>query len=375
MVKSIFIALLLLLLVVSCGNDDRKVIIEGEISNLESPFIISSFHTSDSIIIDTISVNNKGKFSYSHYVDTNEILTLYFNDFHSSTVLFIEKRINKIKLKGDAILPDLIEVKGGDINNDLSFFKKENETILKQRSLLISKFEDEDSIPVNSIKIISEKEKIALLNSLNHELAQNVEDFILQNPDKISSVILINEFFKNNENPKTLERVLEYLEGDVLDFPLTKKLIEYNRKLLLSAEGALMPFFQLTDIDGKTINSNDFKYKFLLISFLSANNEESNENLKILKDEYSNLNKDSIEFVSIYIDSDTFPILNNETDSIPWKIIIENESWGSKIVDTYNIHYAPFNILINPQSIIETRDVPINEIKNLISSKTDKSKS
>lgn len=374
MVKSIFIALLLLL-VVSCNNDDRKVIIEGEISNLESPFIISSFHTSDSIIIDTISVNNKGKFSYSHYVDTNEILTLYFNDFHSSTVLFIEKGINKIKLKGDAILPDLIEVKGGDINNDLSFFKKENETILKQRSLLISKFEDEDSIPVNSIKIISEKEKIALLNSLNHELAQNVEDFILQNPDKISSVILINEFFKNNENPKTLERVLEYLEGDVLDFPLTKKLIEYNRKLLLSAEGALMPFFQLTDINGKNLNSNDFKNKYLLISFLSANNEESNENLKILKDEYSNLNKDSIEFVSIYIDSDTFPILNNETDSIPWKIIIENESWGSKIVDTYNIHYAPFNILINPQSIIETRDVPINEIKNLISSKTDKSKS
>lgn len=374
MVKSIFIALLLLL-VVSCNNDDRKVIIEGEISNLESPFIISSFHTSDSIIIDTISVNNKGKFSYSHYVDTNEILTLYFNDFHSSTVLFIEKGINKIKLKGDAILPDLIEVKGGDINNDLSFFKKENETILKQRSLLISKFEDEDSIPVNSINIISEKEKIALLNSLNHELAQNVEDFILQNPDKISSVILINEFFKNNENPKTLERVLEYLEGDVLDFPLTKKLIEYNRKLLLSAEGALMPFFQLTDINGKNLNSNDFKDKYLLISFLSANNEESNENLKILKDEYSNLNKDSIEFVSIYIDSDTFPILNYETDSIPWKIIIENESWGSKIVDTYNIHYAPFNILINPQSIIETRDVPINEIKNLISSKTDKSKS
>lgn len=374
MVKSIFIALLLLL-VVSCNNDDRKVIIEGEISNLESPFIISSFHTSDSIIIDTISVNNKGKFSYSHYVDTNEILTLYFNDFHSSTVLFIEKGINKIKLKGDAILPDLIEVKGGDINNDLSLFKKENETILKQRSLLISKFEDEDSIPVNSINIISEKEKIALLNSLNHELAQNVEDFILQNPDKISSVILINEFFKNNENPKTLERVLEYLEGDVLDFPLTKKLIEYNRKLLLSAEGALMPFFQLTDINGKNLNSNDFKDKYLLISFLSANNEESNENLKILKDEYSNLNKDSIEFVSIYIDSDTFPILNNETDSIPWKIIIENESWGSKIVDTYNIHYAPFNILINPQSIIETRDVPINEIKNLISSKTDKSKS
>ena len=374
MVKSVFIALLLLLFI-SCDNDDRKIVVEGEISNIESPFIISSFYTSDSIIIDTIPVNNKGKFSYIHYVDTNEILTLYFNDFHSSTVLFIEKGVNKIKLKGDAILPDLIEVKGGEINNDLTFFKKENETILKQRSLLISKFDDEDDIPINSINIISEKDKIALLNSLNHELVQNVEDFILHNPDKISSVILINEFFKNNENPKTLERVLEYLKGDALTLPLTKKLTEYNRKLMLSAEGALMPYFQLTDIDGENFNSNDFKNKYLLISFLSANNEESKENLKILKDEYSKLNKDSIEFLSIYIDSDTFPILSNENDSIPWKIVIENESWGSKIVDNYNIHYAPFNILVNPQSIIETRDVPINEIKNLINSQTDKSKS
>ena len=58
------------------------------------------------------------------------------------------------------------------------------------------KVDDEDSIPVNSVNIISQKEKLALLNSLNHELSQNVEDFILLNPDKISSVILINEFLK-----------------------------------------------------------------------------------------------------------------------------------------------------------------------------------
>ena len=371
MARSIFITILLLLFI-SCDNE-KKILIEGKISNIDSSFVISTHHTLDSIFIDTITINRKGEFSFFHDVDTNEIITLYFNNFHSSTELFIEKGIKKIKLKGDALLPDLIEIKGGDINNDLTLFKKENEAILKQRSLLVLKVDDEDSIPVNSVNIISQKEKLALLNSLNHELSQNVEDFILLNPDKISSVILINEFFKNSENPKSLERVLGHLKDDVLDFPLTKKLIALNKKLMLSTEGAQMPFFELTDIDGKQITSNDFKNKYLLISFYSASNGKSKENLNILKDKYASLNKDSIEFLSIYIDSDTLPILNNKSDSIPWKIVLEDESWGSEIVDTYNINYTPFNILVNPQGVIETRDIPVNEIKNLINLQTDKS--
>ena len=164
MVRSIFITILLLLFI-SCDNE-KKILIEGKISNIDSSFVISTHHTLDSIFIDTITINRKGEFSFFHDVDTNEIITLYFNNFHSSTELFIEKGIKKIKLKGDALLPDLIEIKGGDINNDLTLFKKENEAILKQRSLLVLKVDDEDSIPVNSVNIISQKEKLALLNSL-----------------------------------------------------------------------------------------------------------------------------------------------------------------------------------------------------------------
>ena len=251
MLNSILTILLFLVLFISCNNDDKRVLIQGEVLNLTSPYIISSYHNTDSIVIDTITVNKNGKFSYVQSIDSNRLVTLYFNDYHSSTVIFTEQGIKKIKLKGDAILSDLIEIKGGTINNNLSFFKKENETILKQRCLLISKFDDDKSGNINSNNIISEKEREAILNSLNHELAQKVEDFILLHPEKISSVILINDFFKNNENPKTLDRVLEYLKDDASNYPLTQKLKRHNKKLLLSAEGADMPYFQLIDKTGK----------------------------------------------------------------------------------------------------------------------------
>ena len=375
MVKSILSLLLFSLVFYACHRDNNKLVIEGELTNLTNPYVIASYRVSDTIRLDTIFVDKNGKFSYTQTIDTATFLTFYFNDFSSSTIVFSDKGVNKIKMKGDVIFSDLIEIKGGEINESLTTFKLQNETLLKHRSLLMSKKNLEVDSLENSLNIISDKEQIASLNSLNHELSQKVEEFIISNPDKISSVILINEFFKNNENPETLNRVLEYLEDDALKSPLTLKLKNHNQKLMLSAEGAKMPSFKLKDDKDKSIESSDFENKYLLISFLSFKSDKTIENIKILKDEYKLLDKKDIEFLSIYIDSDTLPIINHSIDSIPWSIVIEDKSWGSDIIDIFNVHYLPFNILIDPKGIIVTRDVPISDIKNIINSTTDKSKS
>ena len=375
MIKSILSLLLFSLVLFSCQKDDNKLVIEGELSNLTTPYFLASSRVSDTIRIDTVYVDEKGKFSYIQHVDTSTIFTFYFNDFNSSTIVFSDKGVNKIKLKGDAKLSDLIEIKGGRINEDLSLFKKENETLLKQRTLLMKKMEFETDSLLNSASFsILEKEETATLNSINHQLSQNVEEFIASNPDRIASVVLINEFFKNNENPETLNRVLGYLKGDALLFPLTYKLKNYNEKLMLSSEGATMPHFKLKVTDDEYIESSDFEDKFLLISFLSSSGDASRENVKILRDTYSSLDTIDINFLSIYIDSDSLPIKNLLLDSIPWKVIVEDESWGSDIVNAFNINYLPYNILIDSVGKIITRDIPVSDVKNLIDTKTKKSK-
>ena len=375
MIKSILSLLLFSLVLFSCQKDDNKLVIEGELSNLTTPYFLASSRVSDTIRVDTVYVDEKGKFSYIQHVDTSTIFTFYFNDFNSSTIVFSDKGVNKIKLKGDAKLSDLIEIKGGRINEDLSLFKKENETLLKQRTLLMKKMEFETDSLLNSASFsILEKEETATLNSINHQLAQNVEDFIASKPDRIASVVLMNEFFKNNENPETLNRVLGYLEGDALLFPLTYKLKNYNEKLMLSSEGATMPHFKLKVNDDEYIESSDFEDKFLLISFLSSSGDASRENVQILRDTYSSLDTIDINFLSIYIDSDSLPIKNILLDSIPWKVIVEEKSWGSDIVDAFNINYLPYNILIDSEGKIITRYIPVSDVKNLIDTKTKKSK-
>ena len=373
MVKSALSLLLLSLVLFSCQKDDNKLVIEGELLNLTAPYVIASSRVSDTIRVDTILVDKKGRFSYTQNVDTITIFTLYFNDFNSSTLVFSDKGVNKIKIKGDASLSDLIEIRGGEINENLTLFKKKNEILLKQRTLLMNKVDYQVDSLSNSATAISEKEETATLNSLNHELSQNVEDFIVSNPNKISSVILINEFFKNNENPETLNRVLGYLEGEALSFPLTFRLKNYNQKLMLSAEGIKMPYFKLKVDDDEYVESSDFKNKYLLLSFLSSNGDESRENVEILKNLYTSLDTTEFEFLSVYIDSDTLPVQNIAVDSIPWKIVVEDKSWGANIIDAYNINYLPFNVLIDPEGKIVTRDIPVSDVKDLIKSKTEKS--
>ena len=371
MMKSILSLLLFSLALFSCQKEDNRLVIEGELSNLITPYVIASSRVSDTIRVDTIYVDKKGKFTYIQNVDTSIIYTFYFNDFESSTLVFSDKGVKKIKMKGDANLSDLIEIKGGDINEKLTEFKKENEILLKQRTLLMKKGDYEKDSLSNSATVISEKEETATLNSLNHELAQSVEEFIITNSDKISSVILINEFFKNNENPETLNRVLGYLDGDALNFPLTYKLKNYNQKLMLSAEGATMPYFKLKVGEDEYYESSDFKNKYLLLSFLSSNGDESIENIEVLNEVYTSLDTTDFEFLSIFIDSDSLFIKNISSDSIPWKFFIENKRWGSDIVDAYNINYLPFNVLIDPDGKIITRDIPVSDVRDMVKNKTD----
>ena len=344
----------------SCKKGKPKVIIKGDISNLEVPYVLATHFSADTLAIDTIKVSGKGHFRYVIPIDTLTSFTLYFNNFNTSTVVFADKG-QKIMLNGDANLPDLIQVKGNEINEDLSIFKKENSALLEQRSQIVNNSK-KDAKTNKVVGVLNEADKIAKINSLNHELMQRAEAFIKANPEKMASVILINEFFRDNENPQSLERALGYLKGNALESPLAVDLKIYLEELKQSAEGAYIPYFQLTDLQNKTILSSDFKGKYLLISFLSAGDSESREVIKILKKEYEQLNKDSVKFMSVFIDSDIYPISTIKNDSIPWTTVAEKKSWASDIVKTFHVEFVPYNILITPDGKIKNRNISAIDI-------------
>src|SRR5690554_57880 len=350
--------------IASCKNEGG--VIKGEILNLDSPYILASYFAADSLVIDTISVGNKGKFKYPIDVDTLTTFSLYLNDYESAAVVFADED-QKLTVKGDARFSDLIRINGNDINDDLTSFKTENQELLMQRGQLLNNQREVNENDTSFNSSINRHEEMGKLNSLNHELTLKAEERIKENPTKLSSLILISNFFMNSDNFAALERVLGYLQGDVTKTAMAVSLNAYSDKLSRSAEGESMPYFQLTDDEGNRIQSSDFSGKYVLLSFISTTGIKSRETVELLKNAYDHLQRDSVEFITIYIDSESHPVEYVESDSIPWTVVAEKRSWGADIVDNYNVQYVPFNILISPDRTIQVRNIAaqgiVDEIK------------
>lgn len=360
----ITIIIIYLLFAFSCNNGNETVI-KGEISNLNNPYILATHVSADSLIIDTIAVDDRDRFNYQINIDTLTSFSFYMNNYESATVIFADKG-QKVTVRGDAHFPDLINVSGNEINNDLTAFKMANQDLLKQRGQLLVNLQLDKSTDSAGNNALSRNVDISNLNLLNHELTLKAEEYIIENPSRLSSLILVSNFFMNSDRPKSLERVLGYLEGDVAETNIAQRLYSYSEKLNRSAEEAALPYFQLTDKDGESINSHDFTGKYLLLSFLSTVDKESRETVELLKEEYEVLSEDSVQFLSVYIDADLYPINYVEQDSIPWAIVPEERGWGSDIVDLLNIQYIPFNLLIGPDGTIILRNVPAQNVAETI---------
>ena len=204
------------ILLFSCGNNKDTVVLKGDISNLENREILISYIAADTLAIDTITSNSRGKFTYKNSIDTLTVFSLYFNNQSSSVMVFADPD-DKISIKGDAQTSDLIKVNGNEINNELTSFKESNKDLLQQRILLLQNLKEEkDKNPTTNDRILADADEIARINSFNQELVLNAEEYVKKNPDKMSSLILINEFFANSENPQGLQRVLDYMQGDIL---------------------------------------------------------------------------------------------------------------------------------------------------------------
>ena len=361
-----YILVIICILLFSCKDNKNSITLKGDISNLDNPEVLISYFAADTFAIDTIMSDKRGQFTYKNKIDTLTVFSLYFNNQSSSVMVFANPN-EKISIKGDAQISDLIKVNGNEINNELSLFKESNKDLLQQRALLLRNLKEEkNSNPTSNDRVLANADEVAKINSYNQELTLNAEEYVKKNPTKLSSLILINEFFANSENPNGLGRVMEYLQGDILKTKMGLNLKTYSEKINRSAEGTSMPYFRLVDKSGDTIQSYDYRGKYLLLSFISTTGIDSRETIKTLKQTYKTLNKDSVKFISIYIDSDIYPISYIENDSIPWTVVPEKKSWASDIVEAYNIEFIPNNILISPAGIINDRNVPAIAVENAL---------
>lgn len=350
------------LLATSCSQPTDQYVVNGKLENVKDTIFFAARESGDSLHVDTVRVNKKGEFSFSGLVDTLTVVSLYFKESAASPYVLVDKGWS-VEMKGDITLPDLIETKGGTINDDLTKFKKENQALLKSRSTLIQLKADQSSVKSDTV---TSKEHILELKNVNFELLNIASDYVKNNPTKIASVILINNFFKSEETLERLTTALDQLKGEAYDFPLAAQLREYKAQVSKSAVGSTAPAFQLVDTNGKKRQMNEFRGKYVLLSFVSTTCGLCREMQPIVAKEYDILKKEkmNIEFVSIIKDVEETPLTKQDTKSMKWVVLPEYGGWSSVVFEDYNIKELPYSILVSKDGKILERNVTMFNLKN-----------
>lgn len=355
----------LILTVVSCKSGaENEVEVKGRIKNITESFFLLTRESKDSLVVDTIAVDTEGNFSFKIPVDTLTMASVYFND-KTRYSFFVLNKGEDVDIKGDAKQPGLLDIQGGNVNNELTEFRKKNSELLKKRMNLLEMIADTTSIS-DSVYINKKNDYLSELTNINFEMTNVAADYVKANPEKISSVFIINSYFKDETFIPRLDECLELLKGTAATFPLASELKAYSDNVKKSQEGASAPYFLREDVNGANFTPTSQLSKYLLLTFVSTESPVFDDFMEVMSEMYADLKKkkENIEFVTILLDSEEKALTAEQEKRINWKLIVEKGGWSSEILELYNVKELPYNILLSPKGKILRRNIPAYVIED-----------
>jgi peroxiredoxin len=360
-----YIYLFLLALVVFSCEDKDSYTIEGNIKGLQNPvlYIVSD----NDLRIDTV-IAKSGKFTYRGLSQTVEPLLINMEEKSVWITLWVQNG-EKYTLTGDANYPELIMVKGGEINKLLTDFKTENLSLIKERCDLRD-------------KIISRMEESAELNTYNDAqfslqiknidqiLKTRAQDFVEANPSSIAALVIINDYILDIENASDIQPFLELLTDDVRANPLYNKLQMLCSRDLQTKAGQPALNFIIKNTQNDTISLETFKDKYLVMTFASSQCEYCIPDYEELINIRKNFPEKDLAVLTISLDENKEDWNNfAKENEINWTQAVDSVGWASEIASLYNVLSLPCNYLIDKEGIIIGSKLQVDSIQTILTEK------
>lgn len=340
----------------SCNNKNIYQI-EGRLSNFDNTSLYAVYESSEGNMIDTVLCDEKGQFSVTHAQDENiHVITFYYN--HRTQWFSVYPETGKpIQIKGDANYPELLQIKGGRINNKLSEFKKKAATLLKEQA----------DLPNRNGNTLENGEGAAQLANIRHELRRIAQDFIARNPNEEASAVLIAEHFTDPDDMMQTEELLKLLTPELDDFFIVKKLKSEIDKAKMTMVGAQAPAFKVTNIYGQTLTADSFANKYYILAFTALWCDMCQTEVMMLDDIVNKYPKDSLDVLLISLDDEFDEVRDMiRQDSIRWNLVTDSAGQAIHLFETYNVSSLPKCFLMDKEGRIKLKTTNGMELKQTV---------
>ena len=134
--------------------------------------------------------------------------------------------------------------------------------------------------------------------------------------------------------------------------------------LMNKKEGAKIPSFTATDINGKIVKSADLNATVNIIFTWAKWNYESvsmQRQLTYFQQRY----KDNLKIVGICLDTNKKECRTTaEKDSVKWSTICDGKMWESPLLKQLGLSYVPDNIMTDSKGKIIAHTLHLNELQD-----------
>ncbi|GBU07620.1 hypothetical protein AwDysgo_09510 [Bacteroidales bacterium] len=208
---------------------------------------------------------------------------------------------------------------------------------------------------------------LSQVNNIDHQLKEKAEDFIRNKPSSMASLVLIQDYLVEEDNPENMNTFLQLINGDIVESNLYKRLSHLNNTLQGSKIGAIAPPLSLKDTKGLEISLDTFKNKYFILSFGASWCDlclEENEGMNEIRKKYK---PSKLGMLSVSLDKEIDQWLQiNPENNKNWLTAVDKQGWNSNLVPLYNIRSIPLNLLIDKGMTIISRDQSIDSLNILL---------
>ncbi len=378
-----------LLSLFSCSRSEKAVVV-GKIKNAESVTSnLEELRLTSTRTIDSVKLNRNGNFRYKISLKTPGYYQLNFGDNKSLTLILSPGE--KLKLHAD--WNDFYKNKSMEGSENTERVNELHDslrlTILKLNTTKKEYRELEMADGKQEQKLDSLETLYAKIRNDHHKYSIQ---FILEDFTSLANIAALYQEYSAGEYVFSSQFDIQFfkLVSDTLIKYYSKvlqvKVLNDNYQAMISAyqKGRLMqmadveekdiPDLLLPDQNGKMISLSSLKGKTVLLTFWSANHQESVANVVELKKVYKKYKKRDFEVYQVCVDR-TIPRWLNALafEEISWVSVIDTAFPGSTTRTLFNVNELPLNYLINAdQSEIIAKNISPVALDRTLSDTFDK---
>lgn len=345
MVKRLTLILGIMVLLSSC---DKNIAyrVEGKLTNLEDQTIYAVFENENSKVVDTITCKKPGQFLIEEEREGYNSVTLFLDNKKHWVTAYLTPG-EKITITGDARYPLLLQIRGGEINDNLSAVKKKIAPHLKELTDL------SNSLSTKQNDTQEETDITSRMANVNLQMSEEAMAYIKEHPDEEASVVLIQLFFTEPDDTRRMDELLALLDPKLKDFYLVKELEQYSAKAKRTALGAEAPGFTVTNIYGNSVSLDSFPDKYLLLSFTAPWCDMCQTEDLYLDKVATKYPKDKLDILLISLDDNQKDVRDVlKKDSIRWNLVTDSAGQAAMLIDLYNVNALPRCFLIDEEGKI-----------------------